>query len=93
MYVAKFRKYLSNFRAIPSKNQHLFIFEIQVIEIRTKSRKTACCETYTPKNVSDSSDTCPDTISGLQSSVRSLLINLSLSMCRVRIPNSNFLTQ
>ena len=77
MYLVKLRKNLSNFRIIPSRNQHLFIFEIQVIEIRTKSHKTACCETYSPKNVSDSSDTCPDTISGLQSSVRSLLINLS----------------
>ena len=51
MYVVKFRKYLSNFRIIPSRNQHLIIFEIQVIKIRTKTRKTACCETYTPKNV------------------------------------------
>ena len=91
MYVVRFRKCLSKLRIIPSRNKHLFIFEIQVIEIRTKSRKTACCETYTPKNVSDSSDTCQDTVSWLQSSVRFLLINLSSSICRVRIPNSNFL--
>ena len=82
----KFRKCLSKLRIIPSRNKYLFIFEIQVIEIRTKSRKTACCETcerlirHLPRHRQ-----------WLQSSVRSLLINLSLSICRVRIPNSNFL--
>ena len=36
----KFRKCLFKFRIIPSRNKHLFMFEIQVIEIITKSRKT-----------------------------------------------------
>ena len=68
-------------------NNKIYIGDSKILE--PNFAKLLCCETSTPKTPAQT----PPAAAVLYNYVHSLLINLSLSMCRVRIPNSNFLTQ